>query len=70
MASPVYSLVHASPIFTYGSESDPPLPPNETFSEIVAPKGNNKPCNNPPNSVLNVPSDPDADPSFSDSSSS
>ena len=33
----------------------------------MTPKGNPTPHNNPPNSVLNVPADPDSDPSLSDS---
>ena len=36
----------------------------------MKPKGNPKPCNNPPNRVPNLPYDPDSDPSLSDSSSS
>ena len=33
----------------------------------MTPKGNPTPRNNPPNPALNVPADPDADPSLSDS---
>ena len=58
----VHSLVHLSPIFTYESASDPPSPPHISLSESVTPKGNTKPHNNPPNSVPNVPADPDSDP--------
>ena len=65
---PVHSPVHASPIFTYWSESDPPLPPHDSLAEGVTPKVTPKPHNNPPNRVPNVPSDPDSEPSLSDSS--
>ena len=56
-------MVHASPIFTYGSASDPPSPPYDSSAESVKPKGNTKPHNNPPNPVLNAPDEPDSDPS-------
>ena len=68
LASPVNSRVHASPIFTYGSASEPPSPPYYSSAESVRPKVNPKPRNNPPNPVTNVPYDPDSHSTFSDSS--
>ena len=64
----VHSQVKASPTFSYGSESDPPSPLNDSSSEIATPKGNLKPRNNPTNLVLFVPSDSDSDPNSLDSS--
>ena len=65
LTSPVYSPVHASPIFTYGSASNPSSPSYYSSEEVVTPKGNPKPCNNPPNTLLYVPAYLDSDPSFS-----
>ena len=71
--SPVHSLYSYHPvliprIFTYGT-SDTPSPSHESSAEIVTPKGNPTPRNNPTNLVQNIPADPDSYPSFSDSSS-
>ena len=68
IGSPVYSQVHASPIFTYKGASDPLSSPHYFLEKSVALKINLKPHNNPPNPLPNVPADPDSDPSFSDSS--
>ena len=70
LASLVHSPVHASPIFTYGSTSDPPSLPHDSLAEIVTPKGNHKPRENPPNTVPNLPAELDPEPSWSDYSSS
>ena len=40
LASPIYPLVPASPIFTYGSTSHPPSPSHDSPAESVTPKGN------------------------------
>ena len=64
----VHSLVHTSPIFNYGIASDPPSPLHDSTEEIVTPRVNPKQYDNPPDTVPNVSSDPDSDPSFSDSS--
>ena len=40
LVSPVYSLVYASPIFTYGSASDPPSLPHDSSAESMTHKGN------------------------------
>ena len=69
LVSSVHSLFHASPIFTYGGESDPPSPPNDSSSVSVTPKGIPKPRNNPLNLVLYVSDYQDSEPSLSDSSS-
>ena len=69
LTSPVHSPVPTSPIFWYWRASDPPSPFHESSAEIVTPKVNHKPCNNPPNPVPNVPYDLDSDPTLSDSSS-
>ena len=61
--------VPAPKIFTYGTASDPPLPSHESSAERVTPKGNPTTHKNPPNTVLNVPSDPDSYPSLLDTSS-
>ena len=67
LVAPV-NLVHtpppvpASPIFLSGRTSDPVPPSNESSAEIITPKGNPKPHNNPLNLVPNVQSDPDSDP--------
>ena len=68
LAFKVHSLVHASPIFTYGSASDPPTPSHDSPAESVTPKVHPNPRNNPPNPVPYVPADPGSDPSLSDSS--
>ena len=52
-------------IFTYGTIRNPQSPSHESSSEIVKPKGNPTPRNNPPNLVPNVPADPDSDTSSS-----
>ena len=62
------SLVPAPVIFTYGSVSDPQSPPHNSSVEIVTPKGNPTTSNNPPNTVPNVPYDPNSAPILSDSS--
>ena len=64
----VHSLVHASLIFSYGSASDPPSPSHDQSAEIVSPKGNPKPHNNPPIPIPYVPADPYSYPNLSDSS--
>ena len=46
-------------IFTHGKSSDPPAPSHDSSAEIVAPKDNPKPRNNPPNMEPNVPAEPD-----------
>ena len=61
--------VLASLVFTYGRASEPPSLSHESSSESAIPKGNPKPRENPPNRLLNVPADPDSDPSFLDYSS-
>ena len=70
LAYPVNSVIHASPIFTNGSESDPPLPPHDSPEEIVTLKENPKPSKNPPNPEPDVPTGPYSYPGSSDSSSS
>ena len=60
LASLVHSTVHTSPIFTYGSSIDPPSAPHDPLTEIMIPKGNTNPHNNPPNLLPNVPADPDS----------
>ena len=70
LALPVNSPVHASPIFTYLGASDPPSLSHNSLAEILSPKVNPKPRNNPPNTVLYVPSDLDSNPGLSDYSSS
>ena len=75
LSSPVH-LVHTPylvpfpPIFTYGTSSDPRSPSPDSSPESVTPKGNLTSCNNPPNLVPNVPSDPDSDSDLLYSSSS
>ena len=69
LASLEHSPVHASPIFTYESVIDPTSPPHDSLAESVTTKGITKPRKNPPNTVQNLPSDPDSDTSLSDSSS-
>ena len=66
LASPVHSLVPASPILLYGSTSDPPSPLHDTSAESVTPERNTKPHKNPPNLVPYVPDEPNSDPSLSD----
>ena len=62
------SLVPAPQIFNYGTASDPQSPSYDSSEKSVTPKGNTIPCNNPPNTVPNLPVEPDPDPSLSDSS--
>ena len=50
--------------FTYGTSSDPTSPSYDSSAEIVTPKVNPVPCNNPTNPVPNVPAYPDSDPSL------
>ena len=59
LALPVHSPLHASPMFTDGSASDPPLPTHDSSAESVTPKGNPNPRDNPSNPVPCVPDDPD-----------
>ena len=73
LSSPVYlvhtpSPVHSPRIFTNGTASDTQSPLYDSSGEIVTPKRNPTPHNNPPNPVPNVPDDPDSDPTLSDSS--
>ena len=70
LTSPVHYTVHESPISKYGSASDPPSPPHDSSAEIVTPRENTKPRDNPPNPVRNISADPDSDPTLSDYSSS
>ena len=70
LASPVYSLVHASPIFTYRNARDPLSPSHYSSAESVTPKGIPTPRKNPPNPLLYIPADPDSDPTSSYFSSS
>ena len=63
-------LVHTPPTVpapqkknSCGTVSYSPSPSYDLSVEIVTPKGNSTPCNNPPNPVPNVPADPDSDPS-------
>ena len=75
LSSPVHlahtpSPVTASPIFTYGTASDPQSPPDDSSAEIVTLKGNTTLHNNPPNPATKVPADPDSDPNLSYSSPS
>ena len=58
------SPVIASPIFIYGTASDPPSPQYDSSAEIVTTKGNPTTRNNPPNLVPKVPYDPYSDPGF------
>ena len=72
LSSPV-NLVHtpypvpAPPIFTYETASDPQSPSHDSSAEIVTPKVNPIPNNNPPNLAPNIPAEPDYGPSLSDS---
>ena len=74
LSSPVHlvhtpSMIPAPQIFTYRTASDPRLPSHDSSSEIVTPKLNHTPRNNPPNTVPNVPTDLDSDSTLSYSSS-
>ena len=66
MASLVHSPVPTLPMFLYGSASDPPSLLHDLSSKSVTPIGITKPCENPPNTVLYIPSEPGSDPSSSD----
>ena len=59
--------VPASPIFLYGRASDPLSQLHDSAVEILTPKVNSLPLNNPPNPVLNLQSGPDSDIGSSDS---
>ena len=63
---PVHSLVPASPIFFYGSASNPSSLLYDSSAEIVTPKVIPKLPNKPPNPVLYLIAEPDSDPSSSD----
>ena len=52
-------MVPAPRTFTYGKASDPRSPSHDSSEESVTPKGNTTTCNNPPNTVPNIPNDPD-----------
>ena len=49
LASPVHSLVYASPKFTYGNASDPLSPLYDSLEESVTPRVISKPRDNLPN---------------------
>ena len=65
LALSVNSTVHTSPIFAYGSASDPPSQTKSSSSKSVTPKRNPKPRDNTPDPVFYVTNDPDLDPSSS-----
>ena len=64
-----YPVLDQQIFFTYGRASKPPTSLHDSSAEIVTPKGNPMPCNNPPYMVTHSPSDPDSDTSLSYSSS-
>ena len=70
LTSPENSKVPDSPIFFYGSASDPLSQSINSSSESVTPKGITKPHDKLLNTVLYIPSDLDSEPSFPDYSSS
>ena len=61
----LYPPVPVPQIFTH-RESEPSSPLHKSSPEIMTPKGNPTSRNNPPDSVTNVPADPDSDTILSD----
>ena len=55
LESPVHFLVHASPIYTYRSASEPLSPLHDSSGKSWTPKVYHNPCNNPPNPAKYVP---------------
>ena len=68
MENMLLSTVPNPQILTYESSGDPQSTSDDSSEEILTPKVNPTPRNNPPNTVPNIPDEPDSDLRFSDSS--